>query len=67
MTQLMQTIPVTAPYEIKRNRKKAMIYIAVHNNLHASQEVIQKRQDAEYVQAVADGLSGVDFSVSAHE
>lgn len=57
----MQAIPLSAPTEVKRNRKKAKLYLAVHNELNVSPEVLQKRQDAEYVQAVANGLSEIDF------
>ena len=54
-------IPLSAPTDVKRNRKKANLYIVVHNEPNVSPEVLQKRQDAEYVQAVANGLSGIDF------
>lgn len=60
---MMQSIPLSAPTEIKRSRKKAKLYLAVHNELNVSPEVIQKREDAGYVQALADGLYGIDFSV----
>lgn len=59
---MMQAIPLIAPTEVKRSRKKAKLYLAVHYELNVSPEALQQRQDAEYAQALADGLSRIDFS-----